>query len=135
MAEERDETENTEDPTPRRLDEAIKRGDVVKSIEVSTWFTIAGGTMILMVFAVPMAQSLQGTLRGLVANSYQIAMNGPALELLAQDLALHVIAAIGIPLLLLLFAALAGTALQHRIVFSFEPLLPAMSKISPVAGL
>ena len=45
------------------------------------------------------------------------------------------LAAIGIPLLLLLLAALAGTALQHRIVFSFEPLMPSMSKISPVAGL
>ncbi len=135
MADESDETERTEDPTPRRLEDAIKRGDVVKSTEVSTWFTIAGGTMVLMVFAVPAAESLQTTLRGLVANSYQIAMNGPAVELLAQDLAMHVLAAIGMPLLLLLFAGLAGTALQHRIVFSFEPLLPSMSKISPVAGL
>ena len=40
MAEERDDTEHTEDPTPRRLDEAIKRGDAVKSIEISIWFTI-----------------------------------------------------------------------------------------------
>jgi flagellar biosynthetic protein FlhB len=135
MADERDETERTEDPTPRRLEDAIKRGDVVKSTEVSTWFTIAGGTMVLMVFAVPTAESLQVTLRGLVANSYQVAMDGPAIELLAQHLAMHVLAAIGIPLLLLLFAALAGTALQHRIVFSVEPLLPSMSKISPVAGL
>jgi len=135
MADERDETERTEDPTPRRLEEAINRGDVVKSAEVSTWFTIAGGTMILMVFAVPMANSLQVTLRGLIANSYHIAMTGPAIELLAQDLAMRVLAAIGIPLLLLLFAALAGTALQHRIVFSVEPLLPSMSKISPAAGL
>ena len=73
MAEERDDTEHTEDPTPRRLEEAIKRGDVVKSTEVSTWFTIAGGTMMLMVFAVPTAESLQTTLRGLIANSYHIA--------------------------------------------------------------
>ena len=38
MADERDDSERTQDPTPKRLDEAIKRGDVVKSIEVSTWF-------------------------------------------------------------------------------------------------
>ena len=42
-----------------RLDEAIKRGDVVKSQEVNTWFMIAGGTLTLMVFAAPMAQSLE----------------------------------------------------------------------------
>ena len=45
MADERDDTERTEDPTPKRLDEAIKRGDVVKSAEVNTWFMIAGGTL------------------------------------------------------------------------------------------
>lgn len=135
MADERDETERTEDPSPRRLEEAIKRGDVVKSVEVSTWFTIAGGSLILMEFAAPMAANLQVTLRGLVANSNQIAMNGPALESLAQDLALRILAALGIPLLLLLLAALAGTAMQHRIVFSYEPLLPSLSKISPAAGL
>ena len=43
MAEERrTDTEKTEDPTQKRLDEALKRGDVVKSQEVNTWFIIAG---------------------------------------------------------------------------------------------
>ena len=51
MADERDEGEHTEDPTPKRLDEAIQRGDVVKSAEVNTWFMIAGGALTLMVFA------------------------------------------------------------------------------------
>ncbi len=36
--EQRRQRANTEDPTPKRLDEAIRRGDVVKSAEVSTWF-------------------------------------------------------------------------------------------------
>jgi flagellar biosynthesis protein FlhB len=134
MAEDRDETEHTEDPTPRRLEEAIKRGDVVKSTEVSTWFTIAGGTLTLMVFAGPMATSLETTLRGLLANSYQISADGPALVNLATSLAMRVLTALGIPLLLLTLAAFAGTAFQHRIVFSAEPLMPAWSKISPAAG-
>ena len=32
----------TEDPTQKRLDEALDRGDVAKSQEVNTWFMIAG---------------------------------------------------------------------------------------------
>ena len=40
------------------------RGDVVKSMEVNTWFMIAGGTLMIMVFAAPMASSLQATFRG-----------------------------------------------------------------------
>jgi flagellar biosynthetic protein FlhB len=135
MAEERDETEHTEDPTPRRLEEAIKRGDVVKSVEVSTWFMIAGGTLTLMVFAGPMAVNLQATFRGLLAHSYQIPADGPALGDLAKTLAMHVLAAIGIPMLLLTLAALAGNAVQHRVLFSVDPIMPNPSRISLVAGL
>ena len=81
MADENSESdERTQDPTPRRLEEALRRGDVVKSIEVNTWFTLAGGTLATMIFAVPMASSLQTTFRGLLARSYQIPTDGPALS-------------------------------------------------------
>jgi flagellar biosynthesis protein FlhB len=135
VAEERDDTERTEDPTPKRLDDAIKRGDVVRSAEVNTWFMIAGAVLVLMVFATPMAQTLQMTFRGVLANSYQIPADGPAVAELARKIAVDVLTALGIPLLLLSLAALLGTAIQHRIVFSVEPLLPRLSKISPAAGL
>jgi flagellar biosynthetic protein FlhB len=135
MAEEDDATDQTEDPTPRRLEEAIKRGDVVKSVEVATWFTIAGGTLMLMVFAAPAATKLETMLRGLLANSYQIPADGPALGDLARLLATSVLAILGIPFLLLTLAALAGSVIQHRILFSVEPLIPHLAKISPVAGL
>jgi flagellar biosynthetic protein FlhB len=135
MADERDDTEHTEDPTPRRLEEAIKRGDVVKSIEVSTWFTIAGGTMVLMLFAAPAAKNLETMLRGLIANSYQISADGPALGGLAKLLAMRVLAALGIPFLFLMLAGFVGSIIQHRVLFSVEPLIPHLSKISPAAGL
>jgi flagellar biosynthetic protein FlhB len=135
VAEERDDTERSEDPTPKRLDDAIKRGDVVRSAEVNTWFTIAGAVLVLMVFAAPMAQTLQTAFRGVLANSYQIPADGPAVADLAKKIAIDALAALGIPLLLLSLAALLGTAIQHRIVFSIEPLLPRLSKISPAAGL
>jgi flagellar biosynthesis protein FlhB len=135
MAEERDDTEHTEDPTPRRLEEAIKRGDVVKSVEVSTWFTIGGGTLVLMVFAAPMAANLEATLRGVLAHSSEIPVDGPALDILVKMLLTRVFAALGIPVLLLALAALMGNAIQHRILFSFDPVTPQLSRISPAAGL
>jgi flagellar biosynthetic protein FlhB len=135
MAEDRDNTEHTEDPTPRRLEEAIKRGDVVRSTEVSTWFTIAGGTFTLMVFAAPAASSLETLFRGLLENSYQIPADAVGLNVLAKVVAMKVLAALAIPLLILAVAAFAGTVIQHRILFSVEPILPRLSRISPAAGL
>ena len=58
MADEPDNTEKTEDPTQKRLDEALKRGDVVKSQEVNTWFIIAGATLVLMAFSGGMSAEL-----------------------------------------------------------------------------
>jgi flagellar biosynthesis protein FlhB len=135
VADERDDSEHSEDPTQKRLDEAIKRGDVAKSAEVNTWFMIAGGALALMVFARPAAASLETTLRGLLEHSYEISTDGPALADLAHALARDVLAALGIPLLVLAVAALAGSAIQHRILVSTEPIRPQLSRISPAAGL
>ena len=135
MADERDASERTEDPTPKRLEEAIRRGDVVKSAEVNTWFLIATGTLMIMVFAAPTAASLQATFAGLLAKSYEIHTDGPALAALARTLAAEVVGAFGIPLLFLILAALAANFVQHRIVFSTEPVRPQVSRISPAAGM
>ncbi|HYA06618.1 MAG TPA: flagellar type III secretion system protein FlhB [Xanthobacteraceae bacterium] len=134
MAEQRDDTEHTEDPTPRRLEEAIKRGDVARSVEVGTWFMIAGATLVLMLFAGPTAANLQAILGGVLAHSGRIAVDGPALGGFAKALAAQLIAALGIPLVLIALAALLGNAIQHRILFTVEPLMPQASRISPAAG-
>ena len=46
-----DTDDKTEDPTQKRLDDALAKGDVVKSQEVNTWFIIAGGTLASLVTA------------------------------------------------------------------------------------
>jgi flagellar biosynthesis protein FlhB len=135
MAEENESNERTEDPTAKRLEDAIRRGDVVKSAEVNTWFMIAAGTLMIMVFAVPMATSLEATFRALLAKSYEIQTDGPALVVLAKTLAVEVLGAFGVPLLVLSAAAFAANIVQHRIVFSTEPIKPQLSRISPAAGL
>jgi flagellar biosynthetic protein FlhB len=46
-----------------------------------------------------------------------------------------VLAAIAVPIAVLVFAAVAGNVIQHRLVWSTQPLKPQFSKISPLAGL
>jgi flagellar biosynthetic protein FlhB len=135
MAEETDTTDKTEDPTQKRLDEALQRGDVVKSQEVNTWFIIAGGTLVLMSFTGGMGEGLTATLRGVISNSYMLSMDGPALPHLFQKLGVELIAALGLPFLILMLAALLGNLLQHRLVWSTDPITPKLAKVSPLAGL
>jgi flagellar biosynthetic protein FlhB len=135
MADERDDSDHSEDPTQKRLDEALERGDVASSQEVNTWFVIAGGTLILMSFAGTMMSAVTTTLRGLIANSYAIRVDGRGFIHVLSQLGIELIAALAIPLLLLVLAAVGGNLIQHRLVWSAEPLKPKLSKISPAAGL
>lgn len=134
MAENQDDFDKSEEPTQKRLDDALERGDVAKSQEVSTWFIIAGATLILIAFSSAMGGSLKATLGGLIANAHKLRTDGYGLSRLAGQLGVEILAALAIPLLLLALAAIAGNIIQHRLVWSTEGLKPKLSKISPIAG-
>jgi flagellar biosynthesis protein FlhB len=134
MADENEDGTKTEDPTQKRLDEALNRGDVVKSHEVNTWFIIAGGTVVLFAFAHSMSADLHTTLRGIIANSHALPTDGRDLMAFAALLAARVFGILAAPFLVLILAAIAGSMIQHRLVWSVESLRPALSKISPMSG-
>src|SRR6185312_6938385 len=134
MADENDTSDKTEDPTQKRLDDAHDRGDVVKSQEINTWFVIAGGTLVLSTFSGSMGGGILVPLRNLIANAGMIHTDGPSLLALPQSLGYALMAAIGVPFLMLGLAAIAGNRVHHRLVWSGESLKPKFSKISPAAG-
>jgi flagellar biosynthesis protein FlhB len=134
MAEERDDTERSHDPTLKHLDEALKRGDVAKSQEVNTWFVIAGATLIVMAFSGPMTGSIMTALRGLIAHSHEIDVDGAGFLSLIARLGRTIIGAVATPLLLLVLCAIGGNLIQHRLVWSAEGITPRLAKVSPIEG-
>jgi len=135
MADDQNDNSRTEDPTQKRLDEAHGRGDVVKSQEVSTWFVLAGGSLMLAMFSGSMSGGLTTTFRGLIANAHQIPLDGMGLLSIMGRIEREVLAAVALPLVVLVLAAIAGNMIQHRMVWSAESLKPKFNKISPLAGL
>ncbi|MBR1219772.1 flagellar biosynthesis protein FlhB [Bradyrhizobium sp. U87765 SZCCT0131] len=129
-----DASEKTQDPTQKRLDEALERGDVVKSQEVNTWFVMAGAALVASAFSSGIAGGLQMPLRNLLANAHLIRTDGPGLLALMKHLDLMLVSVLGLPFLVLTLAALGGNLVQHRLVWSSEPLTPKFSKLSPMAG-
>jgi flagellar biosynthetic protein FlhB len=129
-----DASEKTQDPTQKRLDDAHERGDVAKSQEVNTWFLIAGATLVMSSFSGSIGTGLEVPLRNLIAKSWMIRVDGPSLLALAQSLGYAIIAAIGMPIVMLIIAAVGGNMIQHRMIWSTEALTPKFSKISPMAG-
>src|SRR6202048_5378466 len=134
MADENDASDKTEDPTQKSLDDAHDRGDVAKSQEINTWFVIAGATLVLSTFSGSIGGGILMPLRNLLANSWMIHADGPGLMALAQSLEYALIAALGVPLLMLALAAIAGNMVQHRLGWSGGALKPKFCKMSPGGG-
>lgn len=134
MAEDQDQEDKTEDPSLRKLEQAIERGDVAHSGEVNTWFVLAGGTLALLAAGNGAASGLATSLRGFLANAHAVPADGPGLTHAASHAALAALGVMGIPLVLLVVFGLAGGLVQHRLVFTPEPLQPQLSRISPASG-
>src|ERR1044072_1142637 len=120
MADEQDDTERSEDPTQKRLDEALERGDVVKSQEINTWFILAAATLILLSFSGSMSSAILTMLRGILANAHGIPVDGHGLVQTMQTLGISTVAAVALPFGLLALAAVIGNIIQHRLLWVHE---------------
>ncbi|MBN9595457.1 MAG: flagellar biosynthesis protein FlhB [Afipia sp.] len=129
-----DKESKTQDPTQKRLDDALEKGDVAKSQEVNTWFVIGASTLLLSSFSGSISKGIEVPMRNLLMNMHQIRVDGPGLLSLLSQIELMLIGVLGVPLLLLLIAGVGSNLIQHRLVFSTDPLTPKFSKISPAAG-
>jgi len=133
MADE-DDTEKSEDPSQKRLDDALQRGDVAKSQEVNGWFVLAASALIMLSFSGSMTAGLTSMMRGLMSQAHAIPVDSGGVMRLFSMISMGTLAAVVLPLSLLALAAIAGNMVQHRLVWSTESLTPKFSKISPMAG-
>ena len=134
MAEGGDQEDRTEEPTQRKLDQALEKGDVAKSTEVSTFFLLGAATLSFMIFAGPNSRNLGVSLQSFLGNIHQVSLDASSLSMIAEKSLNIGIAAIGIPMLFLVIAGIAGNMSQHRLVWSVEALAPKFSRLSPMAG-
>jgi len=134
MAEEKDRSSQTEEPTQKRLAEAHEHGDVVKSSEVSTLMVLGGGTVAIATFGQSVATQLAAAMRGFLEQPDQMDFSGGALMAMAYGLMGKILLILGPVFALLVVAGLAGNLIQHRPVFTFERIKPDLSKLSLGAG-
>ncbi|GJL97632.1 MAG: flagellar biosynthesis protein FlhB [Hyphobacterium sp.] len=135
MADDQDESQKTEEPTQRRLDDARKKGDVPKSQEVPGWFVLASGLVVIGLMAPSAARSLSGDLSLFLANAHTISLEPAALRAESMALGWRVISAVGLAFAVIGIAGLAGHLMQTGLMFTTEKMQPKLSKLDPIAGL
>ncbi len=129
-----DKDQKTHDPTQKKLDDALKKGDVAKSQDLVSWFLLFMATLIVATMAAGSASGLAVPLKNLIANADLVVVDRSGLMKLYVSLVLAIIVAIGLPLLGLFLTGIGANMMQHRLVLSTESLKPKFSKISPLAG-
>lgn len=134
MADESDDSDKTEEPTQRRLQEAHDKADVVKSMEVATFFGLASILLAIGVSGGLTSEALVTPMRGLVEHSVDITLDGSALHRLYLRVIVSIAVALAAPMAILALGALIGNLIQHRLVFSAHTLMPSLERISPLAG-
>ncbi len=132
---EQDDTEKTEQPTQKRLDEARRKGQVASSREVNHWFMILGGAVWLAMFAPATLEGAVLALLRFVEQPHLIRVDAGGMREIGLDLLGRVGLLLAVPFGLFLAAAIAGGLLQHGFLLSAQAIKPKLSKLSPVAGL
>jgi flagellar biosynthetic protein FlhB len=135
MAGSEDQDDKTEQPTQRKLDQALEKGDVVKSQEVGHWFILAALTLAAAFAAAPAARDLTHRMALMVGNAHQIGIDPAGLSGFGWTVVGAVLLALAVPFLLVILAGLAGNMIQHRFVWTLEMMKPKAERVSPVAGL
>jgi flagellar biosynthesis protein FlhB len=135
VAEDRDDQQRTEEPTQRRLDEAHRKGDVVKSAELASFVLLAGGVTAVSLFASASVQRFAGEFRFFLESPGDLVLDSGTAAALLQHATFGLFHVLAPATGLMLLAAFAGHLLQHRPVFSAARLKPDLAKLSPLKGL
>ncbi|NOZ31545.1 MAG: flagellar biosynthesis protein FlhB [Alphaproteobacteria bacterium] len=134
MDDEPDKSEKTEDASDKKLRDAHQKGDVPKSQEVTTWFTLLGATLMIGLLAPDSSVQLVASLKMVMANADLIEVGGPAFGAFWGGLYSSILMVAVVPLAFLSIFAMAGNLVQHKLVWSADPVKPKWSKISPIKG-
>lgn len=132
---EEDDSDKSEDPSAKKLEDAYNKGQAPKSQEVKTWFMLLGGLVIVSMFSANIAKSMKTNLGGIFANLHAIDLSDSGSLAMLNGLITNVTNVMTVPIIVLLICAFAGSIVQGHIVLSAEKIKPKLSKISPAAGL
>lgn len=128
-----DQDDRTEEPTARKLEEAINKGDVGKSQEITTLFVLGGFALAAMTTSGFTAQRLLEGMTGFFANAHQVTEGAGHLFVMREALVM-ILVALSAPFIILILAGVMGGGMQHRPLWTTEPLTPKLDRISPIAG-
>jgi len=129
-----DEQEKTEEPTPKKLEDARKEGNVPKSQDVSSLVTLVVGVVVLIFYMKYMIFKLeQFYFYYFSFFSHQWSVND-IISLFIQSV-LEIFILLAPIAIAIMIAGVLGNVAQFGFLFTTKTIQPKLSKINPISGL
>jgi flagellar biosynthetic protein FlhB len=126
--------EKTEQPTHRKLEDALKKGQIARSAEVQTVFVLLGGLTALTFAGREIWQQLVGATVMTLGHLHDTTITANSLQAYSVSGVFILLKCVGpIVLATALMGLLAG-AIQNRFNTASEVLTPDWSRINPIEG-
>ena len=135
MSDQQDDSQKTEEPTPKKLEEARKKGQVAISRELNNWIMLLAATILIMSAADPMFRSLSNIMQAYIEQAHDMPGIPGGLHIVVGAALKDVLKIMTLPLIVLMLAAFLGPFLQVGPLYAPETIQPDFSKISPMKGL
>jgi flagellar biosynthetic protein FlhB len=129
-----DDDDKTEAPTPRKLEQAREKGDIVYSPEVAAALSLIAVTGIVAFLSGPIVTEMARGFIGFIAMPDQYSADSGGLRAVAVAASWKTLAIFGMGALALAVAAFAARYVQDRPTFTAERLSPKLDKLDPVKG-
>ena len=134
MSDNEDDSSKTEDPTPKKLEEARKKGQVAISREINNWVMLLAGTLVVLAMGPGMMSDLSVLMRTYIERSHDMPEMPGGMQFAVVEALREVLKIIMLPLLFLIIAAFVGPFVQVGPLYAPDILKMDISKISPSKG-
>ena len=126
--------EKTEEATPKHKEEARKKGQVAKSVEINTAFIVLAAFFALKLIGPYTYSELINFMRLTFSNLTTADFTMQSIYIIFLSMALVLLKTMLPIMLILFFASLVVNFLQVGFLFSWEPIMPNLDRINPISG-
>lgn len=135
MSEDEDKDSKTEQPTQKKIEDAVKKGQVINSKEVTSFLMLLFLTMITLWILPSMLMSLGNSLKFYVENAGTIPMSSGTLNVLLPKIIKKTLLYLSPIFLIVVIAAVTSSFFQSgEFIFTGETIQPKLSKLSVIKG-
>ena len=133
--EDQDDSQKTEDPTQKRLDDALKRGSVPFSREVTSFLMLLVFSFTIISLLPFMMKETMHNLVRFIEQPQLFPVDSKSIMVLAKSIILEIIGVMSTPVLIIIIVVILSAIVQHGFIISTDTIMPKLERISPLSGI